>query len=423
MTAQRVSRRRLLPAAALVLASMLEICGCNPVPDCALVGNLQLASLDWPAILEHCAKCLSAREIVDLRQTANDLAVNGTSLGFRSDLTVRQALAQKEEGAIYDPVSAHLKDANIVGDFGSLHQVPSPEAMANSDIKFTPWPIPESVYFLYKKIEDASGSPHRVASATAFILSVPDRDHHTLARFIVTARHVVDPQWAHCSDQNPASIEVRLNRRDGGVGYETVPLESGRRRRYDTPLDGTSDLAIIRIDDRLIPDLDTYKSFDTPFSLLPTQSDIFKIAQAQNGPSRDRPGHLIVTASLRTQVPTDLSAFPLSDFGIIASTTTEPVSVQCGSGSPPTPLKVWFINASIEQGDSGAPVYTSVVRSGQTARTPILIGVQAIAWPDRGVAGITPSSVLADLVQRVLNATAHKADFYRGATPWAHSDN
>jgi hypothetical protein len=357
------------------------------------------------------------------------LMLAGTVAAVHSEATIQQALPGEDSSSFYDPNPEASADAGsstdasndtaAEGDFLSISHAPPLRAATSPDAWITPWPIPESVYFVYKSVDSVRGGSRRLPIATAFVLSVPvgavssstPGSSRKVARFLVTARHVVDPAWAHCSNQNPTSIEVRLNRRSGGVGYERIPLrDPGAHpdvRRYFIPADGASDIAIIPLDDRLIPNLDSYKFVDTPFSLLPTESDLRTLVATQQ----------VVTASLRSQVPAEINDFPVSDSGVLSSTTSDPVNIRCGSNSPARALHVWFIDAPIRQGVSGAPVYTSVVREGETTPTAVLLGVQAIAWPDRGLAGITPSSALEQLVRVALLDDGQDVDRHSGAAP------
>lgn len=405
MTHVYLDTRRLLALGTLLLASFLQICGCNPVPDCRGILQLQLSSLASAGLRERCAQCVTPQQMTSLVRAPGRLLFAGTGARPRSEATIQQALLGGEDISFHNPGGDEASSVEN-GPAGSDYS-PLLRPAASSDARFAPWPIMESVFFVYRSVETGNEVQQRVPIATAFILSVPDVNHRTLARFLVTARHIVDPEWAHCSNQNPASLEVGLNRRSGGVGYETISLDKTRRPSYFVPADSTSDIAIIRLDEHLIPDLESYKLVDTPFRLLPTPADLHALTGAQQ----------IVTASLRAQEQADLSAFPASGRGALSSSLGETVDTYCGSNPTPRSLDVWFIGGSVQQGVSGAPVYTSLVRDGQTAPTTILLGVQAIAWPDRGVAGMTPSTALANLVQTALGSQRERADFYRGVTP------
>ena len=99
----------------------------------------------------------------------------------------------------------------------------------------------------------------------------------------------------------------------------------------------------------------------------------------------------------------------------------EAVNVQCGLAQEPMPqvkpIHVWFISAAIPQGASGAPVYAAIARGPGAAKTPVLLGIQSVAWPDQDVAGITPSFVLRDLIQTTLREERVNMDFYKGPDP------
>ena len=357
--------RRYLAFAGLVLALSLEVSGCDAVRYAGLALG--------PVNGEHAAR---------------DPAQPEQALSF------------------YDP--ADLSGTPPL----SLASLPTGRRSVPAEAKPVPWAIPESVYFLYRGRQTGDDADdlrlHQSPLATAFVLSVPSREHNRDVRFLVTARHVVDPQWAHCAAHNPDSVDVRLNRWAGGVDYETVSLHTGTVRNFYTPTDTTADIAIIPFGQTLIAHLDIYKFIDVPFRLLPTDADM-RLIRA------DQP---VMTARLSTR-PSGISGnFPVFDAGSLSKMPAEPVSVQCGIVLNPQIaaklLHVWFINAGVPQGVSGAPVYTSIARGPGNAKSPVLLGIQSVAWPDKGVAGITPSPVLGDLVRSALSGSKLNLDFYRG---------
>ena len=359
--------RRYLASSALLIALSLEVCGCDPAEDDLYTLNGTL--------------------------TAATLSPSDPPLSF------------------YDPPQPSAESSLPLIATGDLPLTPLP---APVEAKPLPWAISESVYFIYRSRPiTRSGQrpdalrPHQLPIASAFVVSVPDLSHHGFDRFLVTARHVVDPQWADCSDQNPASIDLRLNRRNGGVGYETIALISAAGRRFLTPADPTVDIAIIPLDQSLIPNLDDYRIIDIPFRLLPTNAEIELIHSDQQ----------IMTA----KPSGGPGSYPVSESGSLSKMPAEPVSVQCGLRqsvrAPAKPLHVWFISAGVHQEVSGAPVYASIARSPGATRSPILLGIQSVAWPDRGAAGITPSPALGDLIQSTLLGRKLNLDFYQGPNP------
>lgn len=355
--------RRHVASSALLIALSLEVCGCNPAQD-------------------------------DL------YTLNGT-------LTAATLTPPDPPLSFYDAPQPPAESSLPLIATGDLPLTPLP---APVETKPLPWAISESVYFIYPSRSGQRPDvtrPHQLPIASAFVVSVPDSAHRKSNRFLVTARHVVDPQWADCSDQNPASIDLRLNRRNGGVGYETIALTSDTGRRFFTPTDPTADIAIIPLDQSLIPNLDDYRIIDIPFRLLPTSAEIELIHSDQQ----------IMTA----KPSAGPGSYPVSESGSLSKMPAESVGVQCGLRqsvrAPAKPLHVWFISAGVHQEVSGAPVYASIARSPGATRSPILLGIQSVAWPDRGAAGITPSPALGDLIQSTLLCRKLNLDFYRGPVP------
>src|SRR5438132_11408696 len=69
---------------------------------------------------------------------------------------------------------------------------------------------------------------------------------------IVTARHIVDPQWAGCSFNNPQSILLRVNKKNfdpehdqTGVSQIVLPLVVNGRNTWASHPDDKVDVAII----------------------------------------------------------------------------------------------------------------------------------------------------------------------------------
>jgi len=384
----------------LLLAVSIEFCGCDSVPDCARVRHTRIFSLPWVELLPQCSQCLTASEVtrLDHRRQTEQERTSGLGLpdNFASDRTVEQILRGEMEPSFDntilpadDPSHPHLLGRSRIVEASARLAEPRP----------IPWSIPESVFFVYKGVSAGGETSQRTPAGTAFVVSVP-APRRGFVRFLVTARHVVDPRWANCAEPDPTSIEVRFNRRSGGVGYETIALQSDGRRRFLAPADTTADLAIIPLDQALGRRLEEYKFIDTPFRLLPSGRERLLL----------RPGLPVVTARL-PQIPSDEpDTYPVFDAGTLATMPATSIDVQCGQpGDPPRdtlpptkPLHVWFIDGGIPRGVSGSPVYTRLARAEGVAEATVLLGVQSVTWPDKGIVGITPSSVLADLIQSAL---------------------
>ena len=395
-----LGERKYLAGGGLALAFFLELCGCNLVTDCDHVREMRIASVEWTTLLDRCATCLTSREVDTLAKRHVLESQAGSPASTGEDETVQDALSI-EGGLPFDEPRPGQGPATTSTPNLAPPQVPQPH-----EISAVPWPIPESVFFVFKDSPEPN-TQRTLPIATSFVVSVPNMDHRTLARFLVTARHVVDPIWAHCADTNPSSIEIRLNRRTGGVGYERISLETSHFPQFITPADEVSDLAIIRLDRALIPNLEAYKFMDVPFHLLPTASDLQTISTEQE----------ITTAGLPFQALPEAGSYPVSHAGMLSRISSEAVNTRCGQSFDLKALHLWFIRGGVPRGFSGAPVYTSMSRTHGRSQTPILLGIQAMAWPDKGVAGITPAAVLGDLIQHALNNSKQQMDFYRGPNP------
>jgi hypothetical protein len=422
---RKLGPRKRLAVGALLLASLLECCSCNPVLTCDQLRHATLASVARNALLEQCQPCLTAAEFAALASAIQESAVKepGDKKSADKDKTIQPSIgspldqpagtgesfpqALQNDGApfFYDPQPVPSSDAaESAGPPG-----PSAATLLPADRGLLQWPIPESVFFLYKSVPGATRQ--RIATATAFVVSVPGDAHRPLTRFLVTVRHVVDPEWAHCAGPNPESIQIRLNKWSGGVGYENIPLQANHAPRFFTA-DNASDLAVLQLDQQLIPALDQYKFIDIPFAMLPASGDLGSVQLAQQ----------IVTAGLESRDVQEPFFYPELHSGVLAATPPGPIAIRCGTGSVPRSLHLWFISATGPPGASGAPVYTFTSRAtasgsradalfdrnqpGQAPETPVLLGIQSVAWPDRGLAGITPSTVLTELIQSALRQNA-----------------
>src|ERR1035441_4267921 len=77
--------------------------------------------------------------------------------------------------------------------------------------------VEKSVVFLYYPRDNQGNSE----AGTGFFVEIPlksDPEHVHWA--IVTARHLVDPQWAGCSWPNPHAITLRVNTADYKSGKD-----------------------------------------------------------------------------------------------------------------------------------------------------------------------------------------------------------
>jgi hypothetical protein len=204
--------------------------------------------------------------------------------------------------------------------------------------------IQKSVVFLYYMKD--GGVPE---AATGFMIAIPLKGGQQVQWAILTARHVVDPQWAHCSWRNPQTITIRMNTpnykaTDGqsGVWEKTVPLvENGTWVRH---IDDKVDAALIPVQN---PDEMKAHSDVIPISLVDfgTAEEIekFKIGV----------GDGIISAGLVPELLDANRNYPAFKFGKVSNVMTEPIRLHC-DGAPREMLN-WIVGGNFVPGNSGSP--------------------------------------------------------------------
>lgn len=384
--------QRRIATLALLLASFLEICGCNPRRTCEELRAAHFSTMPIEALMVQCARCLSEPELAALRRAREGPVSSDLGIAFVHDVTVEEVLGELHEPSFNAYVegtgetNSFPEGSGASGRSGGLLQQAKPIA----------WPIPESVLFLYAPSPSGSmsGAPgYRDALrriATGFILSVPER-RGLSSRYLVTARHVVDPEWAHCKTKNPHSITVRFNRRSGGVGYELIQLEAHDEPTFITAKDDLTDLALLPISSETVARLSDYRMVETHFENLPTETELGMLKKEQQ----------IVTVGVSRAKLAGLTDSPISQPGLIATNVSGGrMGVRCAVESQVKPIQMWLIDAAVEPGVSGAPVYAALTRAPSNSAIPVLVGIQAVVWPDKGRAGITPVSALRNLIEQ-----------------------
>src|SRR5271166_2962839 len=124
--------------------------------------------------------------------------------------------------------------------------LPSADAKLNINIEA----VQQSVVFLYRARTDTD--PDRTKPlGTGFFVSIPTADAKRTYLVLVTARHIVDPQWAFCDEPARSVIFARINRRQydpnkdsDGVYYIPIPLISSKGKQYAVG-DSQTDAAVI----------------------------------------------------------------------------------------------------------------------------------------------------------------------------------
>lgn len=389
---------RTLALLLLLVVSSFELSGCNPARTCDPLHGKRFSARPPETLADQCAQCLSEQAMTTPGQIRKSTATEKSAI--LHDMTVQEGLGESHTPffAAYDGGSGPRNDPRYLIGIGT-ESSPQPKPIA--------WPIPESVLFLYAEpptgpSPETQGVLRRIA--TGFILSVPGRGGKT-SKYLVTARHVVDPEWALCGKRNPQTITVRLNRWGGGVAYESIPLNKENVRLFMTAADDVTDLALLPINAGTMPNLDRYKLVATEFDNLPTEDELRDLQREPR----------IVTVGVSAPKLTGLVDSPISESGVIKTDVSgSPMGVRCTVGSPIKALRMWLVDTSVEREVSGAPVYAALARGPSHSTTPVLVGIQAVVWPDRGQAGVTPVYALRDLVQIARARSQVAMDFRKG---------
>jgi len=92
---------------------------------------------------------------------------------------------------------------------------------------------------------------------------------------VVTARHIVDPQWAKCGIPNPQIMYVRLNKLGGaqGITFVPLPLVQNTKSLCMHPSDEKADAAVLVVQS---PDttLQAVNAEGIPISDFPTDDEM-----------------------------------------------------------------------------------------------------------------------------------------------------
>jgi hypothetical protein len=254
--------------------------------------------------------------------------------------------------------------------------------------------VKRAVVFLYAA--DAAGQPDTARElATGFLLEIQTRSDPTKSYFaLVTARHVVDPVWACAAPQNPASMYASVNRKTydpakdaSGVEFIEVPLIVKGKAVWTKHASDAVDAVLVPINyDKFSPnDVATVRMSDFP---TPDELRLVGI------------GDEIVSAGLVPGLSGKKRNYPFFKFGKVSSIPEELGVMQCGMQTKPA--NHWYIAATLVSGNSGSPIFHlppgNAVLSFGNGR-PFLLGLQSSAVVAGEIAGMTPASLIFEIVE------------------------
>ncbi|HUY80283.1 MAG TPA: hypothetical protein VMU92_00980 [Acidobacteriaceae bacterium] len=273
--------------------------------------------------------------------------------------------------------------------------------------------VRRSVVFLH--IVDSRGQLKE--AGTGFLLLVPTKsDPNKGYLLLVTARHIVDPQWAGCPATNDTLVAV-FNKKGFDPKKETrgtveVPLS----RDWMFPDDDSADVAVTILNGRKISKLNV-ENQPIRISELPSPQEVDRV----------NTGAQVVSAGLLLGASGTERNYPIFKFGYVSSVPDEKVSVACCPGCVAHLQHDWMIAASLVPGNSGSPIFfvpvgfPGISAGGQRA---FLLGVQSVSYLGSDVAGMAPVEYLWDAIRKLNLSDANLPTFGNTATPSsAHPPN
>jgi hypothetical protein len=372
-------------ARSLVVAAVFLICtGCKG-EDCTTFRKKFISDIGWENLQK--SACLSASEkktIADERA----LYKRASLVDLLEARSVDEVLQQATATAGTVPVDEVL--AEIAKTVPGLRQ----PAQTGSG----PWIIPRAVLFLYA----GTGTKEAKPSGTAFIVTVPQSgDPSRFLRFLITARHLVDPIWAKCETPT-IHLSIRFNKKDGS-GTALVPLDLNPKlgKVLYIPKDPHSDLAAILLRPQLYPKFGDYEVLDVPFRIIASESEMDIV----------REGTTVITAGLDPDLPGEKANLPVFREGVVSRKNNELIKSVAPCALIPIEVHSELLSAPLHLGDSGAPIY---VKNGRGGNHPVLVGIQSFVFEGKQLAGITPATDLVSLIKDVSAEMKVQLNLYQG---------
>jgi hypothetical protein len=261
-------------------------------------------------------------------------------------------------------------------------------ARATSLIPINTDTVKRSVIFLF-----ATDKVHEVG--TGFLVEIPSLADPTKSYIVlITARHMVDPIWAHAGAANPAMLYARLNKKtfdpqhnESGVDFVEIPLVINGNPTWHRSDKDTIDVAVVPIDSHkfLESDIATIKiyEFGTPDELKAVGI-----------------GDEIISAGLVPHLSGQKRNYPFFKFGRVSNIPEEDTLVPCADGST-RPVTLWYVAATLVGGNSGSPIIAlppgNVVMHFGNSR-PFLLGLQSMSLAGGEIAGMTPAQYIFEVL-------------------------
>jgi hypothetical protein len=282
---------------------------------------------------------------------------------------------------------------------------PSRAQMINTDV------VRRSIVFLlYPRSDD----PSKISVGTGFLLGIPSKADPKLSyKFIVTARHVIDPEWAGCPWKNPESLTVRVNTKDyqpgvsvTGVWQDNLSLVLNGHKTWAAHSDDRIDIAIIAVP------LEMQNAFD--------KQDVNTIGSDSFGSSDEMKqvniGANLISAGLVPGLWSQTRNYPAFKFAKVSYIPDEPLKMQC-EGGPAKDRLAWLIAGTFVEGNSGSPIFLQPLEFNLgppfkfTGPRPMGVGILSGLLPGADLGEMVPEQYLFEIVEKYMP----DADTHRGS--------
>ncbi len=265
-------------------------------------------------------------------------------------------------------------------------------SVATATIPINTETVRKSVVFIILPTNQAGVSE----VGTGFLIFVPLKSNPDVGRiFLVTARHVIDPQWACSPVSAPQVAFLRVNKKnfnpdkdENGTDSGPLPLlENGKKTWFSHP-DDRVDLAVFPIAPALVSDFDqiaiNYRDFGT-------SEEIKNIVTV---------GADIISAGLVPELIGEKRNYPAFQFGRISFIPDTPLRFPCAT-QPFRTAFLWYAAATFSPGNSGSPVFyvpegNNVMSFG--GQRPMVIGVVSTTILTKNVSGLVPIRYLDEIL-------------------------
>lgn len=264
--------------------------------------------------------------------------------------------------------------------------------------------IKRSVVFIFGA--DANGEIDKTKAATGFLVSVPERNSGLAYPLLITARHVVDPAWAGCTQKPSTRVYIRVNKvnfdatkNESGVDYLPLDLMKNGRAVWMHSKDDFVDAAVLPVPE----ELDENK-YVVKFILVRNFGNPEEIARIGIGSD-------IASAGLVPGLEGVRRNYPVFKFGKVGSVPDEMTLVKCDKDSLSKPLRVWWLAANLVPGNSGSPIFFTplfppgaAIVSGEPRA--MILGLQSVVVEGSDLAGMTPAAYILDVIRAAVPTDA-----------------